>query len=213
MLLPLLLNNLLTSSGGATNYTLTCAVGTYTLTGQTASFKRGYSLSCVNGTYTYTGQAAAFKRGYSLSAANGSYSLTGIAATLVYTPGAGSVAYTLSCAFGSYVVTGQAATFNRGFSLSANNGTYSVTGQNAAFKRGYFLSSANGSYTYTGITATLVYTPGAAFGYPLPSQVQWGVQYGPTGVEYTGTFIGNTTLELETGRLVKPLTPKLSLLL
>jgi len=49
--------------------------------------------------------------------------------------------------------------------------------------------------------------------YPDPSEVLLGVTYGPTGVEYTGTYTDAIRLELETGRLVKPIGSKLSILL
>lgn len=49
--------------------------------------------------------------------------------------------------------------------------------------------------------------------WPLPAQVLAGVAYGPTGTEYTGTYKDPIRLELETGRLVKPIGSKLALLL
>lgn len=49
--------------------------------------------------------------------------------------------------------------------------------------------------------------------YPPPWEVMYGVQYGPTGVEYTGTYIGNITYEIVTGQLVKPLTLNVSTLI
>jgi hypothetical protein len=64
-----------------------------------------------------------------------------------------------------------------------------------------------------GRNATLTYHSGATGGYPDPSTVKFGVQYGPTGTEYTGTYIGQTTIDIVTGQLVKPLSSKLSMLL
>ena len=49
--------------------------------------------------------------------------------------------------------------------------------------------------------------------WPLPSEVAFGVYYGPTGADYLGTNIGNMTLEINTGQLIKPLTNKLSIML
>ena len=74
-------------AAGPVNYTLTCASGSYTYTGQAATFKRGYSLTCAAGAYTYTGQAATLKRGYSLTCGAGNYSYAGQDATLTYVAG------------------------------------------------------------------------------------------------------------------------------
>ena len=75
------------TSGGATNYSLTCA----------------------SGSYAVTGQAATFALAKKLTAATGSYNVTGQPATLTYTAGASGIAYNLSCEAGSYSVAGQAA--------------------------------------------------------------------------------------------------------
>ena len=49
--------------------------------------------------------------------------------------------------------------------------------------------------------------------YPDPSQVAFGVMYGPTGTEYTGTYIGNDKFEIHSGRLIKPLTNSIAILI
>jgi hypothetical protein len=100
-----------TAVSGAVAYSLTGDKGTYTLTGQAATFSVARTLTGAAGTYALTGQAAGFKVGHVLSGAVGVYALSGQAATLTYTPGAGSVAYNLSGATGVYALTGQAATF------------------------------------------------------------------------------------------------------
>jgi hypothetical protein len=61
------------------------------------------------------------------------------------------------------------------------------------------------TYTSSGGGGTIVW--------PDPSTVLLGVQYGPTGTEYTGTYVDAIRYELTTGRLVKPLGTKLSILL
>lgn len=65
------------TSGGAVNYTLTCSAGSYTYTGQTATFNRGYSLSCAAGAYVYTGKPATLTVSRNLSCAAGAYTYTG----------------------------------------------------------------------------------------------------------------------------------------
>ena len=61
-----------------------------------------------------------------------------------------------------------------------------------------------------GFIITLGYTAatGAAT-YPDPADVLVGVQYGPTGADYTGTL--SVVLDLETGRIVKLLGRKVGL--
>lgn len=49
--------------------------------------------------------------------------------------------------------------------------------------------------------------------WPLESDVRFGVQYGPTGVEYTGTLQDGIKFELETGRLFKPLNQNVGMLI
>lgn len=87
---------------GATAYTLTAAVGTFTLTGIAATLTRGYTLTALRGTFTLTGNAVNFATGHSLTASTGTFTLTGVAAT--FTRG-----YTLTAARGTFTLTGNAA--------------------------------------------------------------------------------------------------------
>ena len=88
-----------------------------------------------------------------------------------------------------------------------------VTGQDASILRSKQLTANAGSYSISGKDATITYHAAGGAVWPPPNQVAYGVVYGPTGVEYTGTFIGNTTIDIVTGQLVKPLSSKLSMLL
>ena len=49
--------------------------------------------------------------------------------------------------------------------------------------------------------------------WPDPSVVLLGVTYGPTGADYTGTYVPGIMFELTTGNLIKPLSPKVALML
>lgn len=49
--------------------------------------------------------------------------------------------------------------------------------------------------------------------WPIPPNVRDGVVYGPNGTDYTGTYADKIRLELETGRLAKPIGDSLSILL
>ena len=50
------------ASSGATSYTLTCAAGAYSLTGNTATLTRAVKLPLATGAYGLTGNAATLKR-------------------------------------------------------------------------------------------------------------------------------------------------------
>lgn len=63
----------------STGYTLTCAQGSYTLTGQDLTFKRALKLAMAYGSYVLTGQATALKKASKIVLDYGSYVLSGIA--------------------------------------------------------------------------------------------------------------------------------------
>lgn len=170
------------SSASPTNYTLTCDVGAYTLTGVAAALRRGYTLTANTGNYAITGQAATTKRGYSLTADVGSYSLTGQAATFprdysltadcgsysltgedaTLTFSAGSTAYSLVCDVGAYSLTGQDATLTytpgaANYSLTCDTGAYSLSGVDAGLNYGRRLVLDTGAYSLTGQAAGVIY--------------------------------------------------------
>lgn len=68
-----------------------------------------YPLSGANGTYTYTGQDAALTLARYLTGDAGAYVFAGQDATLTYTPGATAVDYELAGDFGAYTFLGQDA--------------------------------------------------------------------------------------------------------
>lgn len=88
---------------GAT-YTLVCAVGTFTLTGQTVAFKAGRTLVCDYGGFTLSGQDVAFKAGRKLV-----------------------------CDVGTFSLSGQDARLAVGRNIAADVGLFSLTGQDADF--------------------------------------------------------------------------------
>jgi hypothetical protein len=142
-------------------YTLTCAAGSYALTGTSATFevKRNYVLSCNAGSYALTGTATNFvlQRNFTLSLAGGSYSLTGTNANLVLQRN-----YTLACGAGNYTLTGSACAFTvlRNYTLACNSGSYAITGTPASFilQRNYTAQLNAGSYALTGTPVTFPIT-------------------------------------------------------
>lgn len=65
-----------------TTYTLTAAQGSFTLTGQSITFRLMHTLTAAVGSFVLSGQAALFPITRKLTAATGSFVLTGIAASL-----------------------------------------------------------------------------------------------------------------------------------
>ena len=91
------------------DYSLTCAAGNYTSTGQSATFVLAKKLNVANGSYNVTGQNATFTLAKKLTANVGQYAVSGQNAAFSYVAGGSAVAYNLSCEAGSYSVAGQAA--------------------------------------------------------------------------------------------------------
>lgn len=92
---------------GPTDYTLSCAAGSFTLTGQTAGLVHGRSLTAGAGSFSLTGQAAALAHGRVVVTEAGQFTLTGQPATLDFTPAPRNLS--LSCEAGSFTLTGQPA--------------------------------------------------------------------------------------------------------
>lgn len=156
--------------GGATAYSLTAAVGTFTYTGQSAGLLVGYDMVAANAAYTYTGQAAVLSYGRPMTAAAGTFTYTGQAAglligldlaaagaTYTYTGQDAVLSYgqPMAAAVGTFTYSGQAANLLTGLDLAAAGGTYSYTGQAAGLPIGLDLAAAAGVFTYNGQAATL----------------------------------------------------------
>lgn len=151
-----------------TNYTLDCATGSYTYTGQAADLLQAfhYKLTCEAGAYTVTGQDATLTytegpTNYSLTCEAGAYTLSGVDATLTYTPEAAN--YSLTCETGSYTYSGISASLLYSRTLALETGAYSYTAYAATLDysaggTNYSLTCESGAYTYTGQAAGLVQT-------------------------------------------------------
>lgn len=119
--------------GGAVNYTLVCASGSYTYTGQAANLTVARRLALSAGAYTYAGQTA---------------NLT--------------VDRRLSLAAGAYSYAGQEATLGLERKLALSAGAYAYSGVAADLRVERNLALSAGSYAYTGFDAVLSYVPGAS---------------------------------------------------
>lgn len=95
------------------------------------------------GSYTLTGQSASFIRSYRLVAELGSYALTGYNAAI-------NKAYTVVMGLGSYALTGYSLAISRTYRLVMGLGSYTLTGIDAIIKMSYKLVASLGSYALTG---------------------------------------------------------------
>lgn len=147
-------------TSGVVDTLLTAASGSFTLTGEAATFDVG--MPAAFGSFTLTGEAALLGPG--IVAASGSFALTGEAATFDMKTSAafGSFALTgepvifgvgLTAAFGSFTFTGEAATFDT--AMPAVFGSFAFTGEPATFSSPGFLTAGFGSFVFTGEVATL----------------------------------------------------------
>jgi hypothetical protein len=127
-------------------YSMAAATGTFTVTGQAASFELGSTLSAATGTFAISGQAAGLLRGYVMPAAFATFSYTGQASVA----GRG-----LPAAFGSFSYTGQASNLLRGYSLTAAQGAFSYAGQAVNLTYGRVLTASFVAFSYSGQAANL----------------------------------------------------------
>lgn len=111
---------------GGTDYPLTAAVGSFTLTGFAATLTSARNIIASVGSFTLTGIDAALKRGYGIIAEVGAFTLTGIDAIL-------TSVRTMAAAVGSFTLTGIAAAFKKNITLVAEKGTFSLIGWAARF--------------------------------------------------------------------------------
>lgn len=103
------------------DYTIVCAQGSYTLTGQALTLKKALKIVMAQGSYVLTGIAASVGKNYSLALAVGTYVLTGIATNF-------TKALKITMAQGSYTLTGIALTLTRQIRMTLEKGAYTLTG-------------------------------------------------------------------------------------
>ena len=150
-----------TESAGGDDYTLTCAAGSYSLTGTNADLtvKRNYVLACSAGNYLITGTDATLtvQRNYTLVCEPGSYALTGSDISFVIQRN-----YSLACEAGSYSLTGTDANLVllRNYILACEAGSYALTGTDASLTSHRIFALGVGSYVLVGTSVGLfILTP------------------------------------------------------
>lgn len=111
-----------------------------------------YTLTADQGSYSLTGQAATLKKGSVLTSDQGSYALNGQDATLTYVP-AGAT-FTLTAAQGSYDVIGSNALVDS--EVDADTSSYAMTGFAANLGKGYKVTADQGAYVLLGLDGELI---------------------------------------------------------
>lgn len=162
------------STDVARSYSISCNAGSYTFTGQAATFLLerkvignvgSYSISGNNasftynqvlqgnaGSYTFTGADASLNYNQRLNCEAGFYTLTGNDCTFIYNQ-------TIYAGAFSFIWSGQEASLRQTHILNAEAGSYSLTGQVANLLQDRVIDGNAYNYIYTGKNADLVYTP------------------------------------------------------
>lgn len=169
MLLPLLLNNLLTSSAALS---ISAESGTFNITGTDSTFNRTYINVSDSGTFTLTGVDSSLRFGKSLSADSVNYSLTGQDASVFYGRliNAEATLYSLlstdsnllkTYVLGSdstlYVFDGQSAGLNlKDKIIFVTPIAFNFNGLSANFSKISILETSSGSYVLSPETAALL---------------------------------------------------------
>jgi len=207
--------------------------GSYSISGQSVDLLYGalnsYSVDITPGAYAITGQSAGLAADKVLGISTGGYALTGSNVGLTYTPlgsfliditpGAYAVSgqsvglvstRTIDVTTGTYALSGQNVELYSGIGLIVTPGSYAVTGQDVALAAALQLAITTGLYALTGNSVLLTYSGAPVDAvFPDPATVIWGITYGPTGADYTGTLLVPTADDIATAvwSKVLPLTP------
>lgn len=130
----------------STAYTLTSAVGAFTLTGVAAILRWDRKVTSAVGAFTFSGVAVAFAWGRSIAVDVGEFILTGIDAGL-------KAALKIVAEVGIFVLTGVAAALTAIKALVADVGAFTFTGIDAALRTGKNFAADVGEFILTGIDA------------------------------------------------------------
>ena len=129
---------------------LNCDGGSYTITGDDASFLYDQAIIAEAGAYTLTGQDATLDYDQLLNCEAGSFTLTGNDCTFLYDQ-------TIYAGAFSFILSGQPAGLLKDAILNAESGAYTITGGAANLLFDKSLSCEAGNFVYTGKTAALSY--------------------------------------------------------
>lgn len=135
------------------NRTETPIVGTFTLTGNAATFTKASpkAITADVGTFTLTGNPADLTQGYRIDAERGQFTLTGGSPSLAHN-------VVLTAETGTFSLTGNPIATTRDRSVSVEVGTFTLTGNDVAFTAARVLAPVTGEFALTGFPASLTET-------------------------------------------------------
>jgi hypothetical protein len=147
------------------SYTLTCAAGSYALTGQQASLRMRRLLPGEAGSYVLSGNAVGLSASRRLAAEGGAYALSGQDADL-------AVRRRMALDAGMYALTGHDADLvydplAATYTLACVAGSYSLIGYDAALITSRRLALDAESYTFAGVPISLILSSSTAIAVPI----------------------------------------------
>jgi hypothetical protein len=133
---------------GAVNDVLTCASGSFALTGTAAALRCARRVGAAAGSFAIGGTAAALSVGRRVPAASGAFAIAGTAAAL-------RVARQLQAASAAVNITGTAASLRRDYAMAASSGAFALTGTPSAMRVGRAVVATPGAVGIVGTPASL----------------------------------------------------------
>lgn len=140
-------SNVIGTIGEEVTYDFTLESGSYTLSGQVATFSKDYILPADSGNYQISGQIATFIKDEVFSVDYGNYLVSGQSVTISKNP-----VFALDA--GSYEIIGQETNFLSDTIFPAEYGNYSITGQTVQFLQDRIFSADQGNYLVEGQVLT-----------------------------------------------------------
>ena len=138
-----------------------------------------YTLDTTPGAYNLTGSSPSLLVGRALDTTPGQYDLTGSSSAMLFDS-------LVSVTPGDYDITGSDAAMLFDQMVEVTPGAYSITGTDPVLLYDRVVITSIGQYNISPSAVTMVRV---GINWPDPADVRLGVQYGPTGVEYTGTML------------------------
>lgn len=136
--------------------TMTADLGSFSLSGQNATFTKEYVVSFDGGVYAINGQNVEFANSYSIGLENGNFTSTGFNVGF-------TTSKTLSVDGGEFNLNGQTATITAQRSLIGGNGQFEIVGQESQINAHRTATADLGQFTLTGENVTITNDGGNAF--------------------------------------------------
>lgn len=130
---------------------LDASAGSFTLSGQAATFRKNRRLVGASGTFAVAGQSSGYVRDYVIGTNAGSFTSAGQSVALIYQ----RMPFTADA--GAFALNGQDAGYFRGQTLFADGGSVALTGKAADLLRAQLLPADSATFSVSGQAASLLY--------------------------------------------------------